>query len=62
VHLEPGVGHLGARPTGQQGSAILRSMLLADGLAVVPGDTKIPKGGEVDVILLLNDGTVSLEV
>jgi molybdopterin molybdotransferase len=62
VHLEPGVGQLGARPTGQQGSAILRSMLLADGLAVVPGDTKIPKGGEVDVILLLNDGTVSLEV
>ena len=62
VHLEPGVGQLGARPTGQQGSAILRSMLLADGLAVVPGDTKIPKGGEVDVILLLNDGTVSIDV
>ena len=62
VHLEPGVGQLGARPTGQQGSAILRSMLLADGLAVVPGDTKIPKGGEVDVILLLSDGTVSIDV
>ena len=62
VRLEPGVGQPGARPTGQQGSAILRSMLLADGLAVVPGDTKIPKGGEVDVILLLNDGGVSLDV
>ena len=31
-------------------------------LAVVPGDTKIPKGGEVDVILLLSDGTVSIDV
>jgi molybdopterin molybdotransferase len=62
VRLEPGVGQLGARPTGQQGSAILRSMLLADGLAVVPGDTKIPKGGEVEVILLVSDPSVTLEV
>jgi hypothetical protein len=30
----------------------------ADGLAVVPGDTKIPEGGEVDVILLINDTSV----
>jgi molybdopterin molybdotransferase len=62
VHLEPGLGQLGARPTGQQGSAILRSMLLADGLAVVPGDTKIAKGGEVDVILLIGEGTATLDV
>jgi molybdopterin molybdotransferase len=62
VRLEPGVGQLGARPTGQQGSAILRSMLLADGLAVVPGDTKIPKDGEVEVILLVSDASVTLEV
>jgi hypothetical protein len=31
-------------------------MLLADGLAVVPGDTRIPVDGEVEVILLLSDG------
>jgi molybdopterin molybdotransferase len=55
VRLEPTAGGLGARPTGMQGSAILRSMLLADGLAVVPGDTHIPQGGEVEVILLLSD-------
>ena len=58
VRLEPLVGALGARPTGQQGSAILRSMLLADGLAVVPGDTQIPTGGEVEVILLMSDGSL----
>src|SRR5881397_3944693 len=42
----------GARLTGDQGSAILRSMVLADGLAVVAGDTTIPAGDAVDVILL----------
>jgi hypothetical protein len=30
-------------------------MLLADALAVVPGDTSIPKDGEVEVILLMSD-------
>jgi molybdopterin biosynthesis enzyme len=55
VRLESVPGGLGARPTGEQGSGILRSMLLADGLAVLPGDTKIPTGGEVEVILLLSD-------
>jgi molybdopterin molybdotransferase len=59
VRLEPIAGGLGARPTGMQGSAILRSMLLADGLAVVPGDTHIPAGGEVEVILLLSDGVLT---
>ncbi len=38
--------------TGEQGSSILRSMLLADGLAVLPPDTTIQAGQEVDVILL----------
>jgi len=46
-----------ARLTGEQGSSILRSMVLADGLAVVPPDTTIPAGNDVDVILL----TESLE-
>jgi molybdopterin molybdotransferase len=41
-----------ARLTGEQGSAILRSMVLADGLAVVPGDTVVAKGDWVDVIVL----------
>jgi len=40
------------RLTGSQGSAILTSMVAADGLAVVPPDTTIPQGGEVPVILL----------
>jgi molybdopterin molybdotransferase len=55
VHLERLGPGFGARPTGGQGSAILRSMLLADALAVVPGDTSIPKDGEVEVILLMSD-------
>ena len=52
VRLEQGHDGLEAELTGDQGSAILRSMTLADGLAVVPGDTVIPVGGTVDVILL----------
>jgi molybdopterin molybdotransferase len=42
----------GARLTGEQGSGILRSMVLADGLAIVPGDTIVPKGEFMDVIVL----------
>ncbi len=41
----------GARLTGDQGSAILTSMVRADGLAVVTGDTTIPAGGDVEVIV-----------
>jgi molybdopterin molybdotransferase len=42
----------GARLTGDQSSGILRSMVDADGLAVVPGDTVIETGQLVNVILL----------
>ncbi|MEK6666772.1 MAG: gephyrin-like molybdotransferase Glp [candidate division NC10 bacterium] len=45
-------GGYGARLTGNQGSAVLTSMVSADGLAVVPPDTTIPAGGTVPVILL----------
>lgn len=41
-----------ARLTGDQGSAILRSMVMADGLAVVPGDTVVRHGDPVEVIVL----------
>jgi len=43
---------VGARLTGEQGSSILRSMVLADGLAIVPGDTVVAKGDHVEVMLL----------
>jgi molybdopterin molybdotransferase len=59
VRLEPLPEGVGARPTGEQGSGILRSMLLADGLAVVPGDTRVSRGGEVEVILLISDGPLT---
>jgi molybdopterin molybdotransferase len=53
VTLTPdGRGGHGARLTGEQGSGILRSMVLADGLAVVTGDTVIAEGDEVEVIVL----------
>ena len=52
VTLHPDAGGWGARLTGGQGSAILRSMVAADGLAVVPGDTRVPAGGDLEVILL----------
>jgi len=47
-----GAGSYGARLTGDQSSGILRSMVAADGLAVVPGDTTIAPGDPVPVILL----------
>ena len=52
VTLASEAGGLGARLTGDQSSGILRSMVTADGLAVVPGDTTISPGDAVDVILL----------
>jgi molybdopterin molybdotransferase len=52
VQLERTDGGLGARLTGEQGSAILRSMVAADGLAVVPPDTEVPAGGYLEVIVL----------
>jgi molybdopterin molybdotransferase len=52
VRLERHGDGFEAELTGDQGSAILRSMTLADGLAVVPGDTTIGAGEPVDVIVL----------
>jgi molybdopterin molybdotransferase len=52
VRLERRDYGLEAELTGDQGSAILRSMTLADGLAVVAGDTTIGAGEPVDVIPL----------
>ena len=52
VSLTPLDGGYGARLTGDQGSSILRSMVLADGLAVVPPDTTIETGAPVEVIRL----------
>jgi molybdopterin molybdotransferase len=43
---------LGAQLTGDQGSGILRSMVMADGLAVLAPDTVIATGAPVDVIPL----------
>jgi molybdopterin molybdotransferase len=41
-----------ARLTGDQGSAILTSMVQADGLAVIAGDSVVAKGESVEVIPL----------
>jgi molybdopterin molybdotransferase len=48
--------------TGDQGSAMLHSMAYADGLAFVPGETEIPAGSPVRVILLSEEpGAAALE-
>ena len=47
-----GAGAYAARLTGDQSSGILRSMVAADGLAVIPGDTTIAAGRSVPVIIL----------
>ena len=41
-----------AELTGEQGSAILRSMTLADGLVVVPPDSTVNEGDALEVIVL----------
>jgi molybdopterin molybdotransferase len=52
VVLEARDGRWGARLTGEQGSGILRSMVSADGLAVVRGDSAVAVGEDVEVIVL----------
>jgi molybdopterin molybdotransferase len=53
VRLEPADDGLVARPTGEQGSHMLTSMLGADGLALIAaGDGDAPAGERVDVELL----------
>ena len=52
VTLTGDSGGYGARLTGDQSSGILRSMVAADGLAVVPGNTTIEAGADVRVLLL----------
>ncbi len=52
VTLTPDTDGYGARLTGDQSSGILRSMVEADGLAIVPGDTTIAPGESLRVILL----------
>jgi molybdopterin molybdotransferase len=52
VTVARGDGGFGARLTGGQGSGILRSMVAADGLAIVPGDTTVGRGEDVRVMLL----------
>jgi molybdopterin molybdotransferase len=52
VSLEQHDGRWEARLTGDQGSGILRSMVQADGLAVLAGDTAVAKGEAVEVIVI----------
>ena len=52
VTLTPDRDTYGARLTGTQSSGVLRSMVTADGLAVVPGNTTIQPGDAVKVIVL----------
>ncbi len=52
VTLTPTDDGYRARLTGTQSSGVLRSMVAADGLAIVPGDTTIPVDGPVKVLLL----------
>jgi molybdopterin molybdotransferase len=51
VSMDARGGRWLARLTGEQGSGILRSMVAADGLAVVEPDTKIDTGKDVEVII-----------
>ncbi|MGC9398193.1 MAG: gephyrin-like molybdotransferase Glp [Anaerolineae bacterium] len=53
VHLRPTESGYEAVLTGDQGSGILNSLVLADGLAVIPEEARhLPAGAEVEVLLL----------
>jgi molybdopterin molybdotransferase len=52
VAVSPAGDHYAAQLTGDQGSGILRSMVLADGLAVLAPEARIEKGDRVEVIVL----------
>ena len=53
VRLAPGTDGAECEPNGPQGSGLVRSLGLADGLAVVPeGTSQIAAGAPVDVLLL----------
>lgn len=52
VTLTPDGESYGARLTGTQSSGVLRSMVAADGLAIVPGNTTVEPGQPVKVIVL----------
>jgi molybdopterin molybdotransferase len=52
VTLTPSDEGYGARLTGTQSSGVLRSMVAADGLAVVAGETTVQPGQPVKVIVL----------
>ncbi len=58
VALEPeGEGRWGARPAAPQGSGVIRSLALADGLAVVPEGAPSPQPGtKVEVLLVPRAG------
>ena len=60
VTLERQGREWGVRLTGEQGSAILTSMVKADGLAVVGGDTTIAPGEDVEVIVFRDVAVDSL--
>jgi molybdopterin molybdotransferase len=57
VTLTAAADGYGACLTGEQGSGILRSMVQADGLAVVPGDTVVEMGDHVETIVLRELGS-----
>jgi molybdopterin biosynthesis enzyme len=48
-----------ARLTGDQGSAMLHSMACANGLALVPGETEVPAGRALQVLLLAEEPAAS---
>jgi molybdopterin molybdotransferase len=52
VAVSPAGDHYAAQLTGDQGSGILRSMVLADGLAVLAPEARLEKGDRVEVIVL----------
>ena len=56
VRLETRDGRLHACPTGDQSSGVLRSMVQADGLAIVAAETtEVPSGATLPVQLLHRD-------
>ncbi|MFQ5574132.1 MAG: molybdopterin molybdenumtransferase MoeA, partial [Terriglobia bacterium] len=53
VQVERLNGRYRARPTGPQGSGILTSLILADGIGVIPEDQSLVRRGDAITVQLI---------
>jgi len=61
VMLERRGAEIVARPTGNQGSGVLRSMLLASGLLIFPAEASELREGDTATVQVLDDDFLAMD-